>query len=277
MTMNSSIPTSPSHAKPPLPDSAAAIDQYVDGTAASDMDQFAKTVANIKSKNVRPDLLASIITHYASKWLPELSPGNSSAGSASPVGTTAGWLKKRFFIENLIDILPPEDDSMPPEFLLKLLRAASMVRAGPAYLADLEARVSHVLDRASLKEVMIPAFSHTCGTLLDVGLMVRLVLRFLASEEAARSGVAMVRVAKLVDSYMAEVAMDAGLAVAEFEQLATAMPSHSRTADDGLYRAVDTYIKVSVLAACALHFRQSSACLHSESCHTFVSLDISLF
>lgn len=104
--------------------------------------------------------------------------------------------------------------------------------------------MANQLDQASLKVVMIPAFSPTCGTLLDVGLMVRLVRKFLASE-AARSGVAMVKVAELVDACLAEAALDAGLAVAEFEQLATAMPSHARAADDGLYRAIDTYIKVS--------------------------------
>lgn len=212
-----------------------------------DIDQFSKTLTNIKSKNVRPDLLASVITHYASKWLPELSSERTPAPTSSPVGpsSTANWLKKRFFVENLVNILPSEKGSMPCEFLLRLLRAANMVGAGPAYLADLEARVAYQLDQASLKDVMITAFSHTCGTLLDVGLVVRLVRKFLESEAAARSGMAMVKVARLVDSYLAEVALDAGLTVAEFEQLATAMPSHARAADDGLYRAIDTYIKVS--------------------------------
>lgn len=244
--MKSPTTTSSSLKNLSLPESG---EPYFDGDAPEnlDIDQFTKTLSNIKSKTVRPDLLASIISHYASKWLPELTsdrPVSVSVSVSSPGSSTAAWLKKRFLIENVIAILPREKDSMPCEFLLRLLRAASMVGVGPDQLANLEDQVAYQLDRASLKEVMIPAFSHTCGTLLDVSLVIRLIERFLAMEEA-RSGAAMVKVAKLVDSYLAEVAMDAGLTVAEFERLATTMPGHARAADDGLYRAVDTYVKVS--------------------------------
>ena len=80
--------------------------------------------------------------------------------------------------------------------------------------------------------------------------MLRLVRWFVGAEEGpaavARSGAAaLAKVAKLVDAYLAEAALDAGLAVAEFEELARAVPAHARATDDGLYRAIDTYLKVS--------------------------------
>ena len=53
-----------------------------------------------------------------------------------------------------------------------------------------------------------------------------------------------VRVAKLLDSYLAEVARDSKLPLAKFQSLAEALPEGSRLCDDGLYRAVDTYLKV---------------------------------
>lgn len=59
------------------------------------------------------------------------------------------------------------------------------------------------------------------------------------------SGAGMARVAKLVDAYLAEAALDAGLSVKEFEELARALPAHARATDDGLYRALDTFLKVS--------------------------------
>lgn len=91
---------------------------------------------------------------------------------------------------------------------------------------------------------MIPSFSHTCGTLLDVELVIRLVKRFVNLDETAKSGAAMVKVAKLVDCYLAEAATDAYLSLNEFAALAGAVPSHARAMDDGLYRAIDTYLKV---------------------------------
>ncbi|KAM7471716.1 hypothetical protein LguiA_009899 [Lonicera macranthoides] len=225
---------------------------WFDDSCILDIDYFVKTLSGIKAKGVRPDLIGSIITHYASKWLPNLAtdePGTSTTNSLtiageSPESLTADWMKKRFFVETLVGILPPERDSIPCNFLLRLLRTASMVGAEPAYRAELEKRVAWQLDQASLKEIMIPSFSHTCGTLLDVEMVMRLVQRFVNLEEGvARSGAAVIKVAKLVDCYLAEAAVDLNLKLPEFVGLAGAIPGHARATDDDLYRAIDAYLK----------------------------------
>lgn len=51
------------------------------------------------------------------------------------------------------------------------------------------------------------------------------------------------KVAKLMDAYLAEVARDVTLPLARFQNLAESLPQFSRATDDGLYRAVDTYLK----------------------------------
>lgn len=196
---------------------------------------------------MRPDLIGSIITHYASKWLPDLSDDDGKKMTAnveeSPESVTTSWMKKRFFVETLVGILPPEKESIPCNFLLRLLRVASMVRVEPAYRAELEKRVSWQLDQASLRELMIPSFSHTSTTLLDVELVLRLVRGFMNLDEAVRSGAALIKVAKLVDCYLAEAAVDSNLTLSEFVALASDVPGHARSMDDGLYRAIDTYLK----------------------------------
>lgn len=55
---------------------------------------------------------------------------------------------------------------------------------------------------------------------------------------------AMMKVAKLVDSYLAEIAPDANLKLSKFIALAEILPDYARVVDDGLYRAVDIYLKV---------------------------------
>jgi hypothetical protein len=164
---------------------------------------------------------------------------------------------------SLVAALLPDDgddreDGIACDFLLRLLRAGSMVGADAALLGDLEARAARLLDQASLGAVMIPAFGNggtaardhhrATTTLLDVHLVLRLVRGFLREDaKAGGGGAAAARVAKLVDAYLAEAALEAGLRPAEFEELARAVPAHARAADDGLYRAVDTYLKVSTL------------------------------
>lgn len=251
--------------KTPSPESATISDKHqysvagdmeyyswFDDACIQDMNYFVKTITGIKSKGIRPDLIGSIIAHYASKWLPDLS-GNVSAltepkshRNDPPESVTASLMKKRFFVETLVGILPPEKDSVPCNFLLRLLRTAKMVGANPNYLTELETRVSWQLDQASLKELMIPSFSHTCGTLLDVELVTRLVKRFAGLDiEGVKTGAALVKVAKIVDSYLAEAAVDGGLTLPEFISLIEGLPSHARTTEDGLYRAIDTYLKVN--------------------------------
>ncbi|CAK9174677.1 unnamed protein product [Ilex paraguariensis] len=224
-----------------------AAECWFDDACILDMDYFVRTLSGFKAKGVRPDLVGSIITHYASKWLPELSSNEVAAAltavQETPESATASWMKKRFFVETLVGILPPEKDSISCNFLLRLLRTANIVGVEGVYRAELEKRVSWQLDQASLKELMIPSFSHTCETLLDVELILRLVQRFVNLDEAVRSGAALIKVAKLVDCYLAEAAVDSNLTLSEFVALAGALPGHARAADDGLYRAIDTYLK----------------------------------
>ncbi|CAM0957503.1 unnamed protein product [Alopecurus aequalis] len=232
----------------------------------NDVDAFARTIAAIRSKppaDCSPsssDHLASVLSHYAARWLPDV-VASSPSGSfvPPPESPTATWLKKRLLLESLVAALPPDDgddrdDGIACDFLLRLLRAGSMVGADAALLGDLEARAARRLDQASLGAVMIPAFGHggtanrdqhrTTATLLDVHLVLRLVRGFLREgAKAGGGGAAAARVAKLVDAYLAEAALESGLRPAEFEELARAVPSHARAADDGLYRAVDTYLK----------------------------------
>ncbi|TKY48112.1 Root phototropism protein 3 [Spatholobus suberectus] len=202
---------------------------WFDDACIVDMDYFVKTLSSIKQKGVRADLIGSIITHYASIWLPDLSASAEKGVSVttahfhSPESVTTSWMKKRFFVETLVSVLPPEKDSVPCSFLLRLLRTANMVRVDVTYRAELENRISWQLDQASLIELLIPSFSHTCGTLLDVELVLRWPSWLIA--------------------ILAEAAVDANLTLSEFLALAGALPSHARATDDGLYRAIDTYLK----------------------------------
>ncbi|KAG6501590.1 hypothetical protein ZIOFF_041473 [Zingiber officinale] len=61
---------------------------------------------------------------------------------------------------------------------------------------------------------------------------------------AATTGAALASVGKLVDFYLAEATLDSGVTIAAFEEIASSLPVHARAMDDGLYRAMDTYIKV---------------------------------
>ncbi|KAL5975241.1 hypothetical protein ACLOJK_031920 [Asimina triloba] len=264
------VPTPAEKKLPPLPESVTKalppetqfpVDCWFDDdTCILDLDYFVRTLSGIKSRGVRPDLIGAIIVHYASKWLPDINADADADAdanvaiprsperereSAAPAAAAAHahWSKKRFFVETLVGILPPDKDSVACNFLLRLLRVANMVGADQGCRLQLERRVASQLDQAMLQELLMPAFSHTCGTLLDVDLVHRLVRMFVELDESVKSGAAIVKVARLVDGYLAEAALDANMTLSQFIALGQALPSYARATDDGLYRAIDTFLK----------------------------------
>ncbi|KAF5184704.1 Root phototropism protein [Thalictrum thalictroides] len=171
--------------------------------------------------------------------------------------------EQRTIIESLISIIPPQKDSVSCSFLLRLLRMANMLKVSPALVTELEKRVGMQLEQANLADLLIPSYNKS-ETLYDVDLIHRLLEHFLVQEQTEASSPnrqsfseklgyegpqrgtipsAKMRVAKLVDSYLTEVSRDPKLSLTKFQVLAEALPESVRTCDDGLYRAVDSYLK----------------------------------
>ncbi|XP_065872514.1 root phototropism protein 3 [Euphorbia lathyris] len=163
---------------------------------------------------------------------------------------------QRMIIESLISIIPPQKDSVSCSFLLRLLRMANMLKVAPALVTELEKRVGMQFEQATLADLLIPSYNKS-ETMYDVDLVQRLLEHFLVQEQteslspsrqtyADPRGInpnAKMRVARLVDSYLTEVSRDRNLSLTKFQVLAEALPESARTCDDGLYRAVDSYLK----------------------------------
>ncbi|KAJ1386997.1 NPH3 domain [Sesbania bispinosa] len=164
---------------------------------------------------------------------------------------------QRMIIESLISIIPPQKDSVSCSFLLRLLRMANMLKVAPALITELEKRVGMQFEQATLADLLIPCYSKS-ETTYDVDLVQRLLEHFLVQEQTESSSPsrqsisdkhlgsnpnAKTRVARLVDSYLTEVSRDRNLTLTKFQVLAETFPESARTSDDGLYRAIDSYLK----------------------------------
>lgn len=78
----------------------------------------------------------------------------------------------------------------------------------------------------------------------DIDVLQRIVEYFLMHEQQQQHKTGKSNVSKLLDNYLAEVARDPNLSVTKFQVLAELLPENARTCDDGLYRAIDIYLKV---------------------------------
>ncbi|URE32356.1 BTB POZ domain-containing protein [Musa troglodytarum] len=166
-------------------------------------------------------------------------------------------------VETIVGLLPSQSrrSPVPMAFLSGLLKTATMVSASTICRADLERRIGLQLDQAILEDILIPAANaHD-----DTESVARIFSIFLNLEEDEEDGgrlredrdgcyeldsprspkqSAIVKVSKLLDSYLAEVALDSNLTPSKFIALAELLPHHARVVNDGLYRAADIFLKV---------------------------------
>lgn len=146
---------------------------------------------------------------------------------------------------------------MSVSFLSVLLRAAIYLETTVACRLDLEKRMALQLGQAVLDDLLIPAYSFTGDTLFDVDTVQRILMNYLeyqvdgnrfsfsGDNEYVSSPLSdMERVEKLMENYLAEIATDRNLSVAKFISLAELIPEQSRITEDGMYRAIDIYLKV---------------------------------
>ncbi|KAG0467816.1 hypothetical protein HPP92_017144 [Vanilla planifolia] len=220
-------------------------------------------MAVMGSLGIRTQLIAGSLSHYAKKYIHGLQKRhNPKAAPAAP----AAEEEQRDLLEEIESLLPFQKGVASTKFLCGVLRTALILRARPACLSNLERRIGMQLDQATLEDLLMPTFSYSMETLYDVDCVQRILEHFLALDQAAAAAAAaaagastvladdehfigspsltpITAVAKLIDGYLAEVAPDVNLKLPKFESLAAAVPEYARPLDDGLYRAIDVYLK----------------------------------
>uniref|UniRef100_A0A0E0R3G3 NPH3 domain-containing protein n=1 Tax=Oryza rufipogon TaxID=4529 RepID=A0A0E0R3G3_ORYRU len=128
------------------------------------------------------------------------------------------------------------------------------------YRIEVEKRIGLQLEMASLDDLLIPA-TQTSDSMFDVDTVHRILVNFLQRIEEDDSGnlspcgyesddglkspshSSVLKVGRLMDGYLAEIAPDPYLKLQKFMALIELLPDYARIVDDGLYRAIDIYLK----------------------------------
>ncbi|KAK6145099.1 hypothetical protein DH2020_021919 [Rehmannia glutinosa] len=138
--------------------------------------------------------------------------------------------QERLVVETIISLLPVEKFAVPITFLFGMLRSAVMLDCSVACRLDLERRIGcQIL-------VNFSQLDDSDEDMDDESV-------FESDSQSSPSQTALFKVSKLVDNYLAEIAPDANLKLNMFIAVAETLPAHARTIHDGLYRAIDVYLK----------------------------------
>lgn len=221
---------------------------------------YKRVISAMKERDFSSEIIESSLISYAKRAIPGLSRSNRNL--APPV---VSEIEQRELLEAVITNMPLEKScgANTTRFLFRLLRTINILRASEASRTALERKIASQLETASLDDFLMPSYSYLAETLYDVESVERILGYYLEglerdgsaivrAEELGARGVGspggeenreLVAVGKLVDGYLAEIASDGNLQPDKFCDLAMALPDRARVYDDGLYRAVDLYLK----------------------------------
>ncbi|XP_028090924.1 BTB/POZ domain-containing protein At3g44820 [Camellia sinensis] len=220
---------------------------------------FQKLIQTMVARGIRPENLAGAIMYYAKKYLPGLSRWQGGQSTKTRTVTsfsmTPAAVDQRVLLESIAKLLPEKKGKSFCRFLLGLLRVALILGVNDTCQDSLEKRIGMQLELATLDSLLIPSYSDS-DTLYNTDSVERIIRHFTSVEpsvtsfspasfdlETSPSFGPLKKVARLIDSYMAEVASDVNLKPGKIRALAEALPESSRSLHDGLYRALDIYFK----------------------------------
>ncbi|GLT82141.1 hypothetical protein SLE2022_005510 [Rubroshorea leprosula] len=236
---------------------------YEDASTLS-LSLYKRLITAMESRGIRQEIIAGSLSFYAKKYLPGLNRRQSANDSSSrlpplALGAPPSEEEQKLLLEEIDSLLPMQKGLVSAKFLFGLLRTAMILRASPSCISNLEKRIGIQLDQATLEDLLMPNFSYSMETLYNVECVQQILEHFLAMDQitggaspcsiddgqliGSPSLTPITMVAKLIDGYLAEVAPDVNLKLPKFQALAASVPDYARPLDDGLYRAIDIYLK----------------------------------
>ncbi|CAN6581033.1 unnamed protein product [Malus baccata var. baccata] len=242
-----------------------ADDWWYEDASLLSLPLYKRLIQAVELKGMRPESIAASLIFYVRKYLP-LMNRQSSFHDTNYVnsGTTISNISEadqRALLEDIMGLLPHKKGVTSSKILLRLLRTAMILHASPSCRENLEKRVGAQLDQAVLIDLLIPNMGYSVETLYDIDCIQRILDHFMSVNQASLASSSpciieegqlmtgtdpltpITMVASLVDGYLAEVAPDVNLKLPKFQALAAVIPEYARPVDDGIYHAIDVFLK----------------------------------
>ncbi|KAI5439405.1 BTB/POZ domain-containing protein SR1IP1 [Lathyrus oleraceus] len=227
------------------------VDWWAEDLTVLRIDIFQRVLIAMVARGFKQFAIGPILMLYAQKSL----RGLDIFGKGGKKIEARQEHEKRVILETIVSLLPKERNAMSVSFLSMLLRAAIYLDTTIACRLDLEKRMATQLGQAVLDDLLIPSYSFTGDTLFDVDTVQRIISNYLESQignhfafngddeyfSPPQSDIE--KVGKLMENFLAEIATDRNLSVAKFISLAELIPEQSKPTEDGMYRALDIYLK----------------------------------
>lgn len=224
---------------------------------------YKRLIQTMESQGMKAETIAGSLVGYAKKYIPLMNRQSSfnDASHSKPVSAPSA-ADQRALLEEIVELLPNRKKIVGTKFLIRLLRTALVLHVSPSCRENLEKRVGAQLDSAVLDDILIPNQGfNSVDTLYDIDCFQRILDYFMSMamdttstqcspciieeglEDVPQSLTSLTSVANLVDSFLSDVAADVNMKLSKFQSLAVAVPDYARPQSDGIYRALDIFLK----------------------------------
>ncbi|CAL9220069.1 unnamed protein product [Arabidopsis halleri] len=225
------------------------LELWTEELSALGIDYYARVVSEMARLGVRSESIVASLVHYAK---------TSLKGIINP-----NCQEQRKIIETMVTLLPNDEkgsyslSTIPLSFLFGMLKVGTIIDIEISCRLELERRIGHQLETVSLDDLLIPSVQNE-DSMYDVDTVHRILTCFLEriEEEDEECGYesdstgqhsSLLKVGRIMDAYLAEIAPDPYLSLLKFTAIIETLPEHSRIIDDGIYRAIDMYLKAHSL------------------------------
>uniref|UniRef100_A0A1J3EVR3 BTB/POZ domain-containing protein n=2 Tax=Noccaea caerulescens TaxID=107243 RepID=A0A1J3EVR3_NOCCA len=226
---------------------------WIQDLSALRIDYYARVVSAMARTGLRSESIITSLMHFAQESL----KGIRNCQERTKLDSRTIENEQRNVVEAIVSLFP--NDKIPLSFLFGMLRVGITIDVAISCRLELERRIAQQLETVSLDDLLIPVVQKGYS-MYDVDTVHRILVCFLKRIEdeeydeddccyenesliGSTCHGSLLKVGLIMDAYMAEIAPDPCLSLHKFTALVETLPDYARVMDDGLYRAIDMFLK----------------------------------
>ncbi|KAL0309716.1 UNVERIFIED_CONTAM: BTB/POZ domain-containing protein [Sesamum radiatum] len=190
----------------------------------------------VEAGGMKAENIAGALVFYAKKYIPQMNRQSSfknlNSGKTISIPSEAD---QGALLEEIVELIPSQKGVIHTRFLLRLLRTAMVLQASQACRDNLERRWGLQLDQAALEDILVPNLGYSVQTLYDIDCFQRILDHFMSIEQASAAASPCI----IEESQL----MEETHSLTSLTMVAKPVPDYARPLSDGIYRAIDIYLK----------------------------------
>lgn len=226
-------------------------DLWMKDLIALPFDFFKRVTGSLRRQGMKEKYVSPIIVFYANKWVLSKKTLQFWESSSEKSGDDDMNSRTSVILQGIIDLLPMGDKAskvIPVGFYFALLSRSLEFGLRTDSEAKLQAQITSLLHFAQVEDFLLPwSGTAAMSSSIELATMESIVSAYVASNSHVNHtpDSSNCRVAELWDEYLSNAAVDPDMGPKRFMELIERVPPSYRQNHYQLYRAINSFLKVS--------------------------------